>query len=233
MLQIEQRSCRSLLDGIYGDNAVWLRPSGSPAAPACPLIGHMLDLAVDVDRIRLPVRALADALPVQTHSQRLVVVQHVTDLCSDPEALMREIGRVLLPDGILLLLALNPFSPSAWWQRWQWGKAGRWVESLRRPAGYWHARLGQCGIETMLVRHLGPLMPGRALLPSDDHALGANVLRPVYVLLARKSYVQSISLGSRLRFQTQQMPVNWAGGMSPGRVGHSRIDSNSRLTPGS
>lgn len=54
--------------------------------------------------------ALADfsALPVETESLDLVVVCHVIEFADDPHHLLREINRVLAPEGRCIIVTFNP-----------------------------------------------------------------------------------------------------------------------------
>jgi len=67
------------------------------------------------------------ALPFADDSLDLVVLPHTLELSPDPHATLREVARVLVPEGRLLILGLNPTSLWGWrqararfWQRfWQ------------------------------------------------------------------------------------------------------------------
>ncbi len=49
-------------------------------------------------------------LPLDTHSIDLVVLPHQLECCADPHQLLREVDRVLRPDGHLIVLGMNPWS---------------------------------------------------------------------------------------------------------------------------
>lgn len=51
-----------------------------------------------------------EALPFETHSLDLVVLPHTLELSRDPHQTLREVERVLVPEGKLLALGLNPAS---------------------------------------------------------------------------------------------------------------------------
>lgn len=50
------------------------------------------------------------AWPWQADSLDLVVLPHTLELSSDPHACLREVARVLIPEGQLLITGLNPYS---------------------------------------------------------------------------------------------------------------------------
>ncbi len=49
-------------------------------------------------------------LPIESRSAELVVASHVLEFSLAPHIVLREIARVLAPEGTLLLVAFNPFS---------------------------------------------------------------------------------------------------------------------------
>ena len=50
------------------------------------------------------------ALPFPAHSLDLVVLPHSLELCADPHATLREVERVLVPEGRVVICGLNPAS---------------------------------------------------------------------------------------------------------------------------
>lgn len=67
-----------------------------------------------------------DALPFDAASLDLVVLPHALELARDPHRVLREVERVLMPEGRVVVAGFNPSSPWGWRQR-----AGR----LRRSLG--------------------------------------------------------------------------------------------------
>ena len=59
-----------------------------------------------------PVDALCDldALPFAAHSTDLVVLPHVLEFHHNPHQILREIERILIPEGQLVILGFNPIS---------------------------------------------------------------------------------------------------------------------------
>jgi SAM-dependent methyltransferase len=74
---------------------------------------------------------LADfsALPFPSSSLDLVVLPHTLELSADPHATLREVGRVLVPEGRVVICGLNPLS--LWGLRQQPG---------HQRIGYWRLR---------------------------------------------------------------------------------------------
>jgi SAM-dependent methyltransferase len=68
-------------------------------------------------------------LPIAANSIDLVVLAHVLEFSADPHQVLREVARVLLPEGQLLIAGYNPWSP--------WG----WRRVFGRRSGYpWNGR---------------------------------------------------------------------------------------------
>lgn len=52
-----------------------------------------------------------DQLPFDSESIDVVVLHHSLEFCADPHQLLREIKRILMPRGHLIITAFNPYSP--------------------------------------------------------------------------------------------------------------------------
>ena len=72
-----------------------------------------------------------DALPFDAASLDLVVLPHALEMASDPHRVLREVERVLVPEGRVLIVGFNP--ASLWGTRQRLGR-------LRRRAGFGPAR---------------------------------------------------------------------------------------------
>ncbi|MGL6112460.1 MAG: class I SAM-dependent methyltransferase [Rubrivivax sp.] len=89
-----------------------------------------------------------DALPFPNHSLDLVVLPHALELSRDPHLTLREVERVLVPEGRVVILGFNP--ASLWGLRQRMGRARRAVglaggDALFLPRageflGYWRLR---------------------------------------------------------------------------------------------
>jgi hypothetical protein len=74
-------------------------------------------------------------LPVATDSTDLVILTHALSQCADPHALLREVDRVLIPDGKLLIIDFNPVS--LWGVRHLFQS---WLEEIPWGGHYYTAR---------------------------------------------------------------------------------------------
>ena len=69
-----------------------------------------------------PVAMRADlrALPIQTASADLVVLPHVLEFSANPHQVLREVSRILMPEGHIVLSGFNP------WSLWGLRRMGTW-----------------------------------------------------------------------------------------------------------
>lgn len=106
MLSWERPRVEAIVADIFGFNALQL---GLPqidllAGNRIPLRQHVGDFAGG------DVRCDFTALPFATQSIDLVVLPHVLEFHADPHQLLREIERILIPEGQLLIVGFNPLS---------------------------------------------------------------------------------------------------------------------------
>lgn len=92
--------------------------SDAPAPPA-PAEGAEAEPA----RAAIALQAEFDALPFDSQSLDLVVLPHTLELAPDPHQTLREVERVLLPEGRVVIVGFNP--ASLWGLRQATGRMGR------------------------------------------------------------------------------------------------------------
>ncbi len=138
LLAWEQRQADGLLADVFGYHAVqlgcpalqalrnnrmphrWQAQSGDEWPDAAGALGlphcdHAPDVCMD-----------SRAWPWPAESLDLVVLPHALERSADPHACLREVERVLIPEGQLLITGLNPVSLWGWQQ-------SRWLQ--RRSSG--------------------------------------------------------------------------------------------------
>lgn len=86
----------------------------------------LTDLEVPTLLNRVTLRCRVDALPMKSSSIDLVVMPHTLELTQDPHATLREVERVLVPDGRVVICGFN--SASLW--------------GTKQRLGHWRQRLG-------------------------------------------------------------------------------------------
>jgi SAM-dependent methyltransferase len=125
VLDKEQAYFDRTVADIFGYNALQL---GLPGADFLKASRITFRLKADLSA---PAGLRADFrdLPIAANSIDLVVLAHVLENNADPHQVLREVARVLLPEGHLLIAGFNPWSP--------WG----WRRTFGRRSGYpWNGR---------------------------------------------------------------------------------------------
>lgn len=180
LMGLEQRALIPTITGVFGSTGLYLRPDAcAPAELSGNMLLSVLRLHGDGARFDGDLRCEGHQLPIADDSMSLVYALHAFDTCPDPVVLAAEAARVLAPEGMLVVVGLNPFSP--WLLRW----AGRGPRL--RAAGPLRGQLVAHGLDVFRRSGLGPVWPGsRAAqsLPGGLDWLGP--VRAGYALLARK-----------------------------------------------
>lgn len=109
ILRWEQARIDAIVADVFGYNAMQV---GLPDHELLrsSRIAHRFILESDLLRTSPKVYANANALPIATASLDLVVLPHVLEFSHHPHQILREVERVLVPDGSLVITAFNPFS---------------------------------------------------------------------------------------------------------------------------
>ncbi len=131
----------------------------APAVPDTAALPLPADAFADTDPQPLPVAEIAlhcdfDALPFDGQSLDLVVLPHALELARDPHLALREVERVLVPEGRVVIVGFNPAS--------LWG--------LRQRASH--------------LRRLRPGAAQRSFLPDSGEFIGFRRLRDWLRLLS-------------------------------------------------
>ncbi len=117
--QAEEQCLRRLLDDLFGYYLVRVDACGwnGPAFE-----GSRIRMQVGVqcsgggESGAALVRADAEHLPVASDSIDLVLLQHTLDFCADPHQVLREVERILIPEGKLIVVGFNPWGPWGLWR---------------------------------------------------------------------------------------------------------------------
>jgi SAM-dependent methyltransferase len=104
---------------IFGYNAVQI---GLPQFNFLRLNRMPLHFSVGLEK-QVSLQAFADFLPILSHSMDLVILPHVLEFNADPHQILREVHRILIPGGHIVISGFNPLS--------LWG-ACHYLKSIRR-----------------------------------------------------------------------------------------------------
>lgn len=213
LLARELAATAPILAGVYGNHGLLLRAHASaPATLPAHLLGNMVELIVEQQRLRGGVDCEPGLLPFANDSFKLLIVQHVFEQLDEPEACAAELARVLAPEGIALVLGFNP---AGTWRPWLALKAGR-ARLRLRSAHFWQQQLARQQVDTLQIRFPGTLLPHSSA--AADNTNGAT---PASGLLAR--FGSSWLLLARKR-RSVLTPLRLRSG--------ARVAMNPRLAPG-
>lgn len=126
------------------------------------------------------VQGQPEQLPIQTDSMDVILLPHVLEFSQQPHNVLREVERVLIPEGHVLILVFNPFSN---WMLWRWSLG-------------WRRRMPWCGRFLSTTR----IKDWLALLGFDVLSIHGYFYRPP---LQQKSVMQ------RLRFMESVGGLLW------------------------
>ncbi len=136
---LEGLRCNRMPHRWYGNDERWPRPlapppaagaagpdaAGAEAAPASA--AGAVDLHCDFD-----------ALPFPAHSLDLVVMPHTLEFARDPHRTLREVERVLVPEGRAVIFGFNP--ASLWGLRQRVRRRDAFLPTSGEFIGYWRLR---------------------------------------------------------------------------------------------
>ncbi len=167
--------------------------------------GHYHRALLDGGSVNAQLLGDVQQLPLRTDSVDLLVLAHSLDFCHDPHQLLREVDRVLVDGGYLLVIGFNPWSlwgllryPLRWRESVPWSghfysmrRVGDWLSLLQFQTLHRRSILFRPPFsQPKLLRWLAPLETLRRLFPT----LGGG-----YLLLARKQTVPMTLIRPRWR----------------------------------
>ncbi len=147
-----QRMAIPELTRVFGQYGLYLRPSPDLSPE---LSGNMLTRVLSLHRqpggLSGQFQCRDGALPLASGSLSLVYALFVFESSPEPAALMQEVARTLKPEGVALVIGLNPWSTA----RLRWP-----AEPLRSASHSWLERIAaDAGLETTRRQHVGPFWP--------------------------------------------------------------------------
>jgi SAM-dependent methyltransferase len=116
VLQSELELVGQLLPGLFGYHLLQLGDALGEGLLAGSRISHRMVMADEppVNSARTPqleyLRGSAAQLPLATDSLDVVVLPHLLEFDASPHQVLREVERVLIPEGHLVILGFNPWS---------------------------------------------------------------------------------------------------------------------------
>ena len=113
MLRQERDAVAAIAPRLFGYQLIQLGLLGPDLdyLAACPIRSRTLvSTTVGTPCSAARVRGNPEQLPIAADSADAVVMPHTLDLASDPPQVLREVERVLIPEGRLVVIGFNPWS---------------------------------------------------------------------------------------------------------------------------
>lgn len=113
---IEAQALRATLPALYASTALQLGYIGDlNLLDGCNAPTRIVVDVCAADRCA-SVRAVPEALPFDSKSANLILLPHTLDFAVDPHQVLREVDRVLMPEGHVIILGFNPLSLWGLWR---------------------------------------------------------------------------------------------------------------------
>ena len=181
LTQEVQRQAIPELTRVFGHGGLYLRPSDAlPAALSGNMLANVLSLHRHGERFAGDLACQDQGLPISSGCLSLVYALFVLESSPDPAALLAECARVLKPEGVALILSLNPWAPA----RLRWAFRGLHCQDPAELA----ARVREAGLDVQRRRYLGPVWsPPGAIDVSTRRSEGPGArLRMASLIVARR-----------------------------------------------
>lgn len=222
--QMELALLADFVPNVFGYYAVqvgyWGRPGENFASTRIPNCFSVSPPALDAPRADIV--AELDMLPLASESVDAVLLPHSLEFSGHPHRLLREIDRILVPEGHMLILGFNPYG--------LWG----WPRVSLRQSGYgpWCGRfIGEGRVRDWLTLLGYDIVGGRRYLyrPPVTHVptlfrlsfmerMGRRLwpaLSGAYLLLARKKVICMTPIKPRWRPRRALIPRGLSGAPAP------------------
>ena len=135
----ELEQVQEILSGMFGYHILQYGYSAESNYLAASRIATKTILFLDDVEVGQDINAIhtsAEELPVATDSIDVIVLPHILEYSKDPHKLLREMERVLIGDGHVVIIGINPFSLwglwhlfLCWWGEMPW--SGRLISMPR------------------------------------------------------------------------------------------------------
>lgn len=113
---IEAEGLRALLPSLYAATALQLGHIGELDLLDGSTAPTRIVFDVCAQSRCAGVRGVPEALPFASKSVNLILLPHTLDFAADPHQVLREVDRVLMPEGHVIILGFNPLSLWGLWR---------------------------------------------------------------------------------------------------------------------
>lgn len=190
LLQTESAILEQLLAGLFGYHLLQVSVQRQELFQGSP-IQHKITLGL-TERDRSPFLAQPTKLPLENDAIDVVLVHHLLDFVDSPQEALRELSRVVLPSGHMVIVGFNPFSLWGLWKSVaRWRKVPPWNGMFIRPGRLmdWMNLLDFRIDRAQYCTYGLPILRDGVAKPDFSKGLSRNANIPigaVYVIVARK-----------------------------------------------
>lgn len=134
LLQKEADALQQILPQLFGYHLLQIGSIGEGCLLESSRIMHRCILTTTTSVTHLAcshVYAAVTALPFAQDSLDVVVLPHTLEFEENPQEILREVERILIPEGYVVILGFNPISL---WGMWHW------LRARYKPAAPWCGR---------------------------------------------------------------------------------------------
>ena len=163
---------------LCGHNALLLQPAAVDRPPPPMQCVPLTRLWRSGKRFSGDVLADGQNLPIASDCMALVYAAFILESAESPMGLLHEMERLLVSEGHLALLTLNPYSLNR--------LSGSWRHMALKSRVQWSRCLLDAGLEVVRHEMLGPLWARTGNAPNGSGSSRPSSLRSVNFLLARK-----------------------------------------------
>jgi len=203
LLAAEAQALVPQLQRCPGACALQVSAIARDTPPASPMLDRWVRLHLDGGRCTGDLHARADEpLPFVDSAFGLVLLSHALEVAPDPQSLLREAARVLVPGGTLALTGMHPASGWLPWALWHGGRGVSLESPLR--IGHW---LRGVELNVERVQRVGPMWPSSSVAPHHGGPLGGG-----YLMIACKRRQAS----APIRLRPRAIAAAPVAGLAPG-----------------
>jgi SAM-dependent methyltransferase len=121
LLENEQQVINELLPSLFGYHLLQMSMSETVDLSQGSPIHHRVSLITRSDihqemKIKGCLISSFDQLPIESDSVDVVVLHHVLDFSPHPHQVLKEVNRILIPRGHVIIVGFNPFSLFGLWK---------------------------------------------------------------------------------------------------------------------
>lgn len=211
LAEAEAARLNEILPDLFGFHLLQIGVHGSEVLCQASRITHQIQLEDDSE-LKSGIYGHASRLPFANESIDVCIVSHSLEFDEDPHAILREIDRVLIPEGHIVVLGFNPYScwgVNRFFRAWR--KQQPWLGKFygRSRLKDWLSVLGFDCISTSGVFFRPPIQNEKFMqkLAFMDKYIPAwlDFIAGVYVVTARKRTSTLTPIGPRWQARRQKI----------------------------